>query len=81
MRSNRQTTSQTTCDYEADDFTRCHAYAITGFYQPAASEEQAAKHASDLAVDGWADVEGRDYCPDHDPRGAVASDPPAPTAP
>jgi hypothetical protein len=71
MRSNRQTTSQTTCDYEDSDSKACHAYAITAFYQQTTPEEQAAKQARDLAADGWTDVEGRDYCPDH-PRGAAA---------
>jgi len=70
MRSNRQTTSQTTCDYEATDSTRCHAYSITSFYQQTVPAEQAAKHARALAADGWADVEGRDYCPDHNPLSA-----------
>lgn len=69
MRSNRQTTSQTTCDHEDSDSTRCHAYAITAFYQQIAPAEQAAKHARSLAADGWTDVEGRDYCPVHTPVG------------
>jgi hypothetical protein len=60
MRSNRQTTSQTTCDHEDSGSTRCHAYASTAFYQQTAPAEQAAKHAAALATDGWTDVEGRD---------------------
>ncbi|MFJ2110566.1 hypothetical protein ACIOEX_01335 [Streptomyces sp. NPDC087850] len=62
MRSNRRTTSQTTCDEES-----CSAYAITGHYQKTTVQEQAAKHNRDLAADGWADREGRDYCPEHKP--------------
>jgi hypothetical protein len=67
MRSNRQTT----CDHEDSDSTRCHAYVITAFYQQTAPAEQAAKHAAALATDGWTDVEGRDYCPDHSPLAAT----------
>jgi hypothetical protein len=63
MRSNRAATHQTTCD---DDY--CPAYTITVFLQPAGPEERAAKHRGVLAADGWADAEGRDYCPDHTPH-------------
>lgn len=67
MRSNRETTSQTTCDYEDADSKACHAYAITGHWKKTTVEEQAAEHNRKLADDGWSDVEGRDYCPDHSP--------------
>lgn len=63
MRSNRQTTHQTTCD--KDD---CPAYTITAFYRPLTRQEQDAKHLRELAADGWTDLEGRDYCPDHNPH-------------
>ncbi|MGW7087585.1 hypothetical protein ACWGH2_29370 [Streptomyces sp. NPDC054871] len=75
MRSNTETTSQTTCDYEASDATRCHAYAITGHYQQTTVEEQAARHNRDLATDGWVDREERDYCPDHNPQQKSATHP------
>lgn len=67
MRSNHATTSQTTCDYEDSDSKACHAYAITAHYKKTTVDEQAAEHNRKLAADGWADVEGRDYCPDHKP--------------
>lgn len=57
------TVHQITC--AGDDF--CPAYSITASFQPTASEEQAAKHRRQLAKDGWADVEGRDYCPKCNP--------------
>jgi hypothetical protein len=63
MRSTRPASQQTTCD---DDF--CPAYTITVFLQPATPEKRDAKHRRELAADGWADVEGRDYCPDHTPH-------------
>lgn len=72
MRSNSQTTSQTTCDHEDSDSKACHAYAITGHWKKTTPEKQAAAHARSLAADGWADVEGRDYCPDHDPHQPTA---------
>lgn len=62
MRSNRPTTHQITCD---DD---CTAFAITAFLQATTPEERAAKHLRELAADGWTDLEGRDYCPDHNPH-------------
>lgn len=62
MRSNRPTTSQTTCD--ADD---CTDYAITAFYRPSNPGDQSATHNAALAAEGWTDREGRDYCPDHTP--------------
>ncbi|AQS70872.1 hypothetical protein [Streptomyces pactum] len=62
MRSNRTTTSQTTCDDE-----NCTNYAITAAYQTTTPADQAARHNAALAVDGWADIEGRDYCPEHNP--------------
>lgn len=35
--------------------------------KPQPREQQAADHRRSLAADGWSDVEGRDYCPDHSP--------------
>lgn len=46
----------------------CPEFSITGFYQPTTGPERAAKHRRTLAADGWGDVEGRDYCPEHAPR-------------
>jgi hypothetical protein len=67
MRSNHPTTSQTTCDHESADAEQCTAYALTGHYQQSTVAEQAADHNSRLAADGWTDLEGRDYCPEHTP--------------
>lgn len=67
MRSTRPTTSQTTCDHEDSDYTRCHAYAITAS-STYTVEERTTKHRQSLTADGWTDVEGRDYCPDHNPQ-------------
>lgn len=36
-------------------------------FQPTPREKEAADHRRSLAADGWSDVEGRDYCPDHTP--------------
>lgn len=41
-------------------------------FQPKPREQEAADHRRSLAVDGWSDVEGRDYCPDHSPHQAAA---------
>ncbi|MFI7890937.1 hypothetical protein ACIFUY_06690 [Streptomyces sp. CACIS-1.16CA] len=54
------TTHQITC--AADD---CDAYSLTAFLQPITPAERAVRHRRQLAADGWSDVEGRDYCPDH----------------
>ncbi|MFF9199995.1 hypothetical protein ACF09L_32790 [Streptomyces sp. NPDC014779] len=59
MRSNSTTSVQTTCDHDY-----CTAYAITVGISDT-REERDAKHRRALAEDGWTDVEGRDYCPDH----------------
>ncbi|MGW1468494.1 hypothetical protein ACWCPT_29630 [Streptomyces sp. NPDC002308] len=67
MRSNRPTTSQTSCDYEDDDYKRCQESAVTGHVRQTTVADQAAAHDRSLAADGWGDVEGRDYCPDHNP--------------
>ncbi|MEU1088906.1 hypothetical protein ABZ401_19085 [Streptomyces sp. NPDC005892] len=67
MRSNHKTTSQTTCDYESANADPCTTFALTGHYQRSTVAEQAADHNRRLAVDGWSDLEGRDYCPDHTP--------------
>ena len=46
----------------------CDEYSCRATFRPAPSREQeAADHRRSLAADGWADVEGRDYCPDHTP--------------
>ena len=69
MRSNRPATIQTTCDH--DD---CTAYAITAGLS-AARQERDDRHRRMLANDGWTDLEGRDYCPDHTPQNANTSHP------
>lgn len=64
MRSTRTTTAQTTCDH--DD---CLAYVITVRMSATLTERDTA-HRRVLAADGWTDLEGRDYCPDHTPAAA-----------
>lgn len=79
MGSNRETTSQTTCDCED-----CPSYAITAHIKLTTPAEQAAQHRRGLATDGWSDHEGRNYCPgcppnqqteSHDHEGAWAVEP------
>jgi hypothetical protein len=68
MRSTRQTTTQTTCDCE-----ECTSYAITGHMRRTTPANQAGQHHQQAAVDGWSDLEGRDYCPGCPPRVPVES--------
>ncbi|MFI8360755.1 hypothetical protein ACIGD1_11405 [Streptomyces sp. NPDC085612] len=56
MRSTSPTTTQTTCDCED-----CESYTLTGHLRR--TPVQADRHHQQAAVDGWQDVEGRDYCP------------------
>lgn len=58
MRSTRPTTTQTTCDCED-----CTSSTLTGHMRRTTPANQAATHHQAAAADGWADVEGRDYCP------------------
>jgi hypothetical protein len=69
MRSNRPATVQTTCDH--DD---CTAYAITAGLS-ATREERDDRHRRMLTADGWTDLDGRDYCPDHTPQNANTGSP------
>ena len=46
----------------------CPEYSLRAACQPTTREKEAADHRRSLAGDGWSDVEGRDYCPDHAPR-------------
>lgn len=75
MRGTRPTTTQTTCDCED-----CPSFTITGHFRR--TTEQADRHHLQAAVDGWQDVEARDYCPgcppglpveEHDHAGLWAS--------
>lgn len=50
----------------------CLEVSICAAFQPTPQEELAADHRRSLAGEGWSDVEGRDYCPDHDPRRPAA---------
>jgi hypothetical protein len=59
VRSNRPATVQTSCDNED-----CTAYMITAGLS-ATREERDVKHRRMLTADGWTDLEGRDYCPEH----------------
>ncbi|MER6350592.1 hypothetical protein ABT186_01750 [Streptomyces sp. NPDC001634] len=55
-----------TCAY--DD---CPEWSTVASLKPATREQIAAEHRARLAVDGWTDFEGRDYCPDHTPTGVA----------
>jgi hypothetical protein len=59
-------THQITCAH--DD---CPEWSITAALQTASPQQTAATHRAQLATEGWADHEGRDYCPDHTPAGAT----------
>lgn len=61
-------THQVTCAF--DD---CPEWSITAALQPTDRQQLAADHRIQLAADGWVDVEGRDYCPDHDPAAYPAA--------
>jgi hypothetical protein len=43
----------------------CEEWASLIHFQP--TGDLAAEHRADLATHGWADFEGRDYCPVHHP--------------
>ncbi|MEU4256302.1 hypothetical protein AB0B42_00520 [Streptomyces fradiae] len=58
-------THQVTC---AHDW--CPEWAITASWHPIGPQQLAAQHRAELAEDGWTDLEGRDYCPDHTPAAA-----------
>jgi hypothetical protein len=49
----------------------CPEYSLRVGFKPASREEEAADHRRKLASEGWSDVEGRDYCPDHAPQTAA----------
>lgn len=68
MRSTRESTAQTTCD--GDD---CPGFVITAFFDSVPPEERQTRHRRAVAAEGWADYEGRDYCPDHIPTGATTT--------
>lgn len=59
-------THQITCAH--DD---CGEWSITAVMKTASPEQIAADHRARAAADGWTDVEGRDYCPDHTPTGVA----------
>jgi hypothetical protein len=44
----------------ADD---CDEYSVRVEFADGPVEEVARRHRSELATDGWQDIEGRDYCP------------------
>lgn len=46
----------------------CPELSTLATLQPTPYEQQAADHRRALAAEGWSDVEGRDYCPDHTPH-------------
>jgi hypothetical protein len=45
----------------------CPEASTRATFQPTPRKQVAADHRRSLAADGWSDVEGRDYCPDHKP--------------
>jgi hypothetical protein len=57
---------QITCAH--DD---CGEWSVTAALQNDHPAQVAAEHRARLAADGWTDVEGRDYCPDHTPTGVA----------
>jgi hypothetical protein len=67
MRTTRESTDQTTCD-GGDGF--CPGFVITAGFDPLPAEARIARHRQIVEREGWADCEGRDYCPDHIPAGA-----------
>lgn len=46
----------------------CPEYSVHVTFQAASRDTEATDHRHSIAADGWSDVEGRDYCPDHNPR-------------
>lgn len=50
----------------------CSELSTRVSFKPTPREEEAAAHRRALAADGWSDVEGRDYCPDHIPSSPAA---------
>jgi hypothetical protein len=59
-------THQITCAH--DD---CGEWSVTAVLQAASPAQIAARHRAQVAADGWTDLEGRDYCPNHTPTGAT----------
>lgn len=43
----------------------CGEYSVRADFQAKDREEAARNHRQDLIGEGWADIEGRDYCPEH----------------
>lgn len=43
----------------------CDEYSTRISFQGTDTETLAREHRSAIAADGWSDVEGRDYCPEH----------------
>lgn len=72
MRTTRGTTIQTTCD-GGDGL--CQEYVISAFFDSVPLEQRAARHRQFVAMEGWVDHEGRDYCLDHIPAAATAPTP------
>lgn len=50
----------------------CPEYSLRAAFQPTTREQEAADHRRSLTTDGWTDIEGRDYCPDHNPHQPTA---------
>jgi len=45
----------------------CDEWSHMASFQPVQPEQLAARHRAGLADEGWTDLEGRDYCPQHTP--------------
>jgi hypothetical protein len=66
MRRIGTSTVQTTCDHDW-----CPEWVMTASpFTVTPRQHLAAQHYAELAADGWTDLEGRDYCPDHTPAAA-----------
>lgn len=43
----------------------CDEYSLHHSFRSVSRETEAADHRRSLVADGWKDIEGRDYCPEH----------------
>jgi hypothetical protein len=48
----------------------CPEWSITSSLQAVSRQELAVEHRAQLTVEGWTDLEGRDYCPECTPAEA-----------
>lgn len=50
----------------------CDEWSCRASYRPISAEQEATEHRASLVKDGWTDLEGRLYCPNHTPVGGSA---------